>query len=77
MPGATTAHIDSFARDHLPPREQWPDFRFDLPELAYPERLNCAKVLLDEAVAEGHGDRYCGHYRYVWFIARADDMIIC
>jgi len=31
--------------------------RFDLPELEYPHSLNCATVLLDEAVAEGHGDR--------------------
>ncbi|POX44230.1 2-aminobenzoate-CoA ligase [Streptomyces sp. Ru71] len=42
----TTAHLDTFARDHLPPREQWPELRFDLPELRYPERLNCAGVLL-------------------------------
>ncbi len=31
-----TAHIDTFARDHLPPRDQWPDLVFDLPELRYP-----------------------------------------
>ncbi|MEV0979547.1 AMP-binding protein [Streptomyces sp. NPDC049915] len=42
----TSAHLDTFARDHLPPREQWPELRFDLPELRYPERLNCADVLL-------------------------------
>ena len=24
-----TAHIDSFTRDNLPPREQWPDFLLD------------------------------------------------
>ena len=30
-----------FARDNLPPRELWPEFKFDLPELHYPERLNC------------------------------------
>ncbi|MBG0851849.1 AMP-binding protein [Streptomyces spinoverrucosus] len=41
-----SAHVDTFARDHLPPREQWPDLRFDLPELRYPERLNCAAELL-------------------------------
>jgi 2-aminobenzoate-CoA ligase len=28
-----SAHVDTFARDSLPPREQWPDFLFDLPEL--------------------------------------------
>ncbi|MGP4047819.1 AMP-binding protein [Streptomyces sp. 2A115] len=45
---ATTAsaHIDTFPRDHLPPPGQWPELRFDLPELRYPERLNCAAELL-------------------------------
>jgi len=52
-----TAHVDTFARDNLPPREQWPEFRFDLPELQYPERMNCASVLLDDMVAAGHGER--------------------
>ena len=52
-----TAHVDTFARDNLPPREQWPAFRFDLPELRYPERMNCATVLLDEQVRSGHGNR--------------------
>ncbi|GAA3294479.1 aminobenozate:CoA ligase AmbL [Streptomyces cinereospinus] len=41
-----SAHVDTFARDHLPPRDQWPELRFDLPELRYPERLNCAADLL-------------------------------
>ncbi|RZU24056.1 2-aminobenzoate-CoA ligase [Streptomyces sp. BK239] len=44
--GHRSAHVDTFARDHLPPPEQWPDLRFDLPELRYPERLNCAAELL-------------------------------
>jgi len=52
-----TAHLDTFARDHLPPREQWPEFRFDLPELQYPARMNCATVLLDGMVRAGRGDR--------------------
>jgi 2-aminobenzoate-CoA ligase len=54
-----SAHLDSFARDNLPPRTQWPDFRFDLPELQYPERMNCAVELLDRWVATGHGERPC------------------
>ncbi|CAH0292240.1 Benzoate--CoA ligase [Massilia sp. Bi118] len=52
-----TAHVDSFARDHLPPREQWPDLVFDLPELQYPARLNCVAELLDAHVAAGRGER--------------------
>ena len=41
-----SAHVDTFCRDSLPPQEQWPDFLFELPELRYPERLNCASALL-------------------------------
>ena len=54
-----TAHLDTFARDHLPPAESQPEFLFDLPELQFPERLNCATELLDRAVKEGRGDRPC------------------
>ena len=53
----TSAHLDSFARDNLPPREAWPRLDCDLPELDYPARLNCATELLDRMVAEGHGDK--------------------
>ncbi|MFJ8650718.1 AMP-binding protein [Streptomyces rochei] len=41
-----SGHVDTFARDHLPPPDQWPELRFDLPELRYPPRLNCAAELL-------------------------------
>jgi 2-aminobenzoate-CoA ligase len=54
-----SAHIDTFARDHLPTPEAQPEFRFDLPELQFPERLNCATELLDRHVKEGCGDRRC------------------
>jgi 2-aminobenzoate-CoA ligase len=37
---------DSFVRDRLPPPELLPEFRFDLSELQYPERLNAAAELL-------------------------------
>ena len=52
-----TAYEDAFARDRLPPRELWPEFRYDLPELQYPARMNCATELLDQAVVDGHGER--------------------
>jgi len=52
-----TAHVDTFARDNLPPREQWPEFAFDLPWLRYPGRLNCATELLDRALEHGWGER--------------------
>jgi 2-aminobenzoate-CoA ligase len=51
-----TAHLDHFAADHLPPRDQWPDL-INLDRLGYPAQLNCAAELLDRAVAEGDGDR--------------------
>ncbi|MEU0004528.1 AMP-binding protein [Streptomyces sp. NPDC006314] len=44
-----SAHVDTFARDHLPPPDEWPELRFDLPELGYPDRLNCAAELLTGA----------------------------
>jgi len=37
---------DRFVKDRLPPPELLPEFRFDLPELQYPERLNAAAELL-------------------------------
>ncbi|HUG46328.1 MAG TPA: AMP-binding protein [Sphingomicrobium sp.] len=40
------SECDSFVRDRMPPGEQLPEFRFDLPELHYPERLNAAAELL-------------------------------
>ncbi len=52
-----TAHVDTFARDHLPPADQWPELLFDLPDLRFPERLNCATELLDRAVERGWGTR--------------------
>lgn len=61
FPGAYTAHIDTFAREHLPPPHEWPTLRFELPELRYPPILNCAAELLDRAVAEGHGNRPALH----------------
>jgi 2-aminobenzoate-CoA ligase len=54
-----SAHIDTFARDRLPPAAAQPAYRFDLPELRFPERLNCAAELLDRAIDAGWGDRPC------------------
>jgi 2-aminobenzoate-CoA ligase len=52
-----SAHVDTFARDSLPPPEAWPEFIFELPELRYPERMNCATELLDRALERGWGPR--------------------
>jgi 2-aminobenzoate-CoA ligase len=50
-----TAHIDTFARDNLPPLEQWPHLvreRFE-----YPDELNAAVELTDRMVARGFSDQ--------------------
>src|ERR1700760_1554731 len=52
-----SGHVDTFTRENLPPREQWPEFKFDLPELQYPERLNCVTRWLDRWVETGEGGR--------------------
>jgi 2-aminobenzoate-CoA ligase len=54
-----SAYIDTFCRDRLPPEDQWPEFRYDLPELCYPEYLNCAAELLDATAARLGPDRPC------------------
>ena len=52
-----SAHVDTFARDNLPPFDQWPKLLLDRPEFQYPERLNAAVELTDRVVERGHGDR--------------------
>ena len=74
-----SADVDTFARDNLPPREQWPEFVFQLPELQYPERMNCATVLLDDMVRAGHGNRIAirapdGECSYFQLQAQANRM---
>jgi 2-aminobenzoate-CoA ligase len=54
-----SGHVDPFAREHLPPAEQWPEFVFELPELQFAPRLNCGAELLDRAVERGWGARDC------------------
>ncbi len=54
-----SAHVDSFARDRLPPPQELPEMLFELPALQFPPRLNCATELLDRHVAAGQGDRLC------------------
>ncbi|GGM98559.1 acetyl-CoA synthetase [Terrabacter tumescens] len=56
---ARSAHTDTFCRDNLPPQQLWPQFRFDLPDVQYPERLNCAVELLDRVIEQHSADRPC------------------
>ncbi len=50
-----SAHVDTFARDNLPPPGQWPELPRS-PDTQYPERLNAAVELLDRMVERGFGD---------------------
>ena len=49
-----SGHVDSFARDNLPPTDQWPEFLLD--GFDYPEWLNVAVELTDRMVDRGFGD---------------------
>ncbi len=58
-----SAHLDTYARDHLPPADEWPEFLLDSPDVAYPARMNCAVELVDAMVARGHGERVALRWR--------------
>jgi len=58
---APSSHTDTFARDHLPPVDQWPVFLFDRPEVQYPEQLNACVALLDTHIKAGRGHRPAIH----------------
>lgn len=49
-----SSHVDTFARDHLPAPDTWPDLLLD--GFDYPDRLNAAVELTDAMVSKGFGD---------------------
>ncbi|NIZ12584.1 AMP-binding protein [Phaeobacter sp. HF9A] len=49
-----SAHVDSFARDNLPPPDSWPDLLLD--GFDYPDRMNAGVEMTDAMVAKGFGD---------------------
>jgi 2-aminobenzoate-CoA ligase len=53
----SSAQIDRFVHDRLPPAHQLPIFRYDLPELQLPDRLNLVEELLDKAPSKGFADK--------------------
>jgi 2-aminobenzoate-CoA ligase len=58
MPTHPSAQTDRFVQERLPPKEQWPELRYDLPELQQlPAQLNVVQALFDRAMANGHADR--------------------
>ena len=52
----SSAHVDTFARDNLPPDADWPDLFLDRPEYAYPDFINVGVELTDKMVEQGYGD---------------------
>ncbi|MBB3179981.1 AMP-binding protein [Variovorax sp. Sphag1AA] len=52
-----SAQIDRFVHDRLPPADQLPIFRYDLPELQLPDQLNLVEELLDKAADKGFADK--------------------
>lgn len=52
-----SAQVDRFVHDRLPPAQQLPVFRYDLPELQLPDQLNLVEELLDKAATKGFGDK--------------------
>ena len=54
-PLGPSAHEDTFARDNLPPFEEWPEL--NLEGFDYAPRINAAVELVDRQVEAGHGDR--------------------
>jgi 2-aminobenzoate-CoA ligase len=49
-----SGHLDTFARDNLPPPDQWPEIRLD--GFDYPEWMNAGVELTDRMVERGFGD---------------------
>ena len=78
--GVASAHVDHFAHDALPARDLWPTMDYaGIPELDYPDRLNCAAELLDGAVSRGWGGRPCFRapgvtWSYADLLARANQI---
>lgn len=57
LPLAPSGYADGFARAKLPPFGEWPELRFDLPELQYPQRLNAVAELFQVALVRGWNGR--------------------
>jgi hypothetical protein len=48
---------DTFARDRLPPKVEWPELDLSHPAYRYPARLNCVGAFLDRWLEAGAGER--------------------
>lgn len=61
MPLKTSAHVDTFTRDNLPPEELWPILEFTIPDVQYPEILNAGSELIDRGVEKYGPDQPAFH----------------
>ena len=58
MNQGVTGHVDTFCADRMPPPELVPLREWSaIPELSYPDMMNCASMLLDSMIASGRGER--------------------
>ncbi len=64
MSAEASGHVDTFARDNLPPKSLWPEMDYGvLPELAaYPSRINSGAVLIDEMAQGAQAERPAIYY---------------
>jgi 2-aminobenzoate-CoA ligase len=49
--------FDRFAKDRLPPADQWPELDLSHPAYRYPARFNCVGEFLDRWIEAGRGER--------------------
>ena len=54
---APSVQTDRFVHDRLPPADQWPQMRYDLPELQIPAQANLVDVLFERASQLGLSER--------------------
>ncbi|MDP1739593.1 benzoate-CoA ligase family protein [Polaromonas sp.] len=54
---ASSVQTDRFVHDRLPPESQWPQMRYDLPELAVDAQANLVDVLFDRIDQKGLSGR--------------------
>ncbi|HJS75747.1 MAG TPA: AMP-binding protein, partial [Vicinamibacteria bacterium] len=58
-PTGTSAHVDPFVRESLPPKDTWPTLLYELPALRYAPQTNVVSEILDAHVLAGRGDAPC------------------
>lgn len=56
-PLAPSVQTDRFVHNRLPPMDQWPQMRYDLPELVIAAQANLVDVLFDRVAQQGLSDR--------------------